>query len=130
MSHPDVERLARGKYLSLTTMKKDGSEVATPVWVARDGDELVVITNATSGKAKRIRNNGQVRLASCDMRGRINGASVTGIARLTDSTDTQAVASLVQSKYGLAYTAIGWLEKLRGRSDDTVGIRCRLSEAQ
>ena len=130
MSHPDIERLARGKYLSLTTMKKDGSEVATPVWVARDGDELVVITNATSGKAKRIRNNGQVRLAPCDMRGRINGASVTGIARLTDSTDTQAVASLVQRKYGLAYTAIGWLEKLRGRSDDTVGIRCRLSEAQ
>ena len=130
MSHPDVERLARGKYLSLTTMKKDGSEVATPVWVARDGDELVVITNATSGKAKRIRNNGQVRLAPCDMRGRINGASVTGIARLTDSTDTQAVASLVQRKYGLAYTAIGWLEKLRGRRDDTVGIRCRLSEAQ
>jgi len=129
MSHPEVERLARGKYLSLTTMKKDGSEVATPVWVARDRGELVVITNATSGKAKRIRNNQHVRLAPCDMRGRITGASTPGIARLTDSTDTSAVASLVQRKYGLAYTAIGWLEKLRGRSDDTVGIRIRIDEA-
>ena len=128
MSHPEIERLAAGKYLSLTTFKKDGSAVATPVWVARDGDELVVITDATSGKAKRIRNNSGVRLAPCDMRGRISGSSVDGVARLTDSTGTKSVAAQLKRKYGLAFTAIGWMEKLRRRSNDSVGIRIRIPE--
>jgi len=128
MSHPEIERLAAGKYLSLTTFKKDGSAVATPVWVARDGDELVVITDATSGKAKRIRNNSGVRLAPCDMRGRISGSPVDGVARLTDSTGTKSVAAQVKRKYGLAFSAIGWMEKLRRRSNDSVGIRIRIPE--
>lgn len=124
MSNLEVERLGRGKYLSLTTFKKDGSAVATPVWVARDGNELVVITDATSGKAKRIRNNGRVTLAPCDMRGSINGPSVEGTARLTDSTGTEYIAGQIKRKYGLAYIAIGWLERLRRRdSGGSVGVR-------
>lgn len=128
MSHPEIERLGTGKYLSLTTFKKDGSAVATPVWVARDGDELVVITDATSGKAKRIRNNASVRLAPCDMRGQVTGSSVDGSAQLTDSTGTKSVAAQVKRKYGLAFSAIGWMEKLRRRSSDWVGIRIRIAE--
>lgn len=128
MSHPEIERLGTGKYLSLTTFKKDGSAVATPVWVARDGDELVVITDATSGKARRIRNNANVRLAPCDMRGQVTGSSVDGSAQLTDSTGTKSVAAQVKRKYGLAFSAIGWMEKLRRRSSDSVGIRIRIPE--
>ena len=128
MGNPDVERLARGKYLSLTTFKKDGSAVATPVWVARDGDELVVITDATSGKAKRIRNNGRVVLAPCDMRGKVTGPSVDGLARLTDSTETEYVAAQIKRKYGLTYTVIGLMEKLRRReSSGSVGIRIEVA---
>lgn len=124
MGNVDVERLARGKYLSLTTFKKDGSAVSTPVWVARDGNELVVITDATSGKAKRIRNSGRVTLAQCDMRGKVTGPSVDGVARLTDSTETEHIAAQIKRKYGLAYTAIGLLEKLRRREPSgSVGIR-------
>ena len=124
MGNPDVERLARGKYLSLTTFKKDGSAVATPVWVARDGDELVVITDATSGKAKRIRNSGRVVLAPCDMRGKVTGPSVDGAARLTDSTATDYISAQIKRKYGLTYTLIGLMEKLRRReSSGSVGIR-------
>ena len=128
MSHPEIERLGTGKYLSLTTFKKDGSAVATPVWVARDGDELVVITDATSGKARRNRNNSSVRLAPCDMRGQVTGSSVEGSAQLTDSTGTKSVAAQVKRKYGLAFSAIGWMEKLRRRSSDSVGIRIRIAE--
>ena len=124
MGNPEVERLARGKYLSLTTFKKDGSAVATPVWVARDGDELVVITDVTSGKAKRIRYNGRVVLAPCDMRGKVTGPSVDGVARLTDSTGTDYVAAQIKRKYGLTYTLIGLMEKLRRReSSGSIGIR-------
>ena len=128
MSNADIERLASGKYLSLTTFKKDGTAVATPVWVARDRQDLVVITDAGAGKAKRIRNNGRVLLAPCDMRGKVTGPSVDGNARLTDSTDTEYVAAQIKRKYGLAYTAIGLLEKLRRReSGGSVGIRIEVA---
>jgi PPOX class probable F420-dependent enzyme len=130
MGKPEVERLARGKYLSLTTFKKDGTSVATPVWVARDGNQLIVITDATSGKAKRIRNNGRVLLAPCDMRGKITGPSVSGTAHLTDSTHTDHIAAQIKRKYGLAYSAIGLLEKLRRRdTGGSVGIRIDVEES-
>lgn len=124
MNRSEVERLGRGKYLSLTTFKRDGTAVSTPVWVARDGDELVVITDAGSGKAKRIRNSGRVEVAACDVRGRVTGPSVEGQARLVDSTGTEYIAGQIKRKYGLQYAAIGWMEKLRRReSSGSVGIR-------
>lgn len=127
MDSSEVERLGRGKYLSLTTFKKDGSAVATPVWVARDGQDLIVITDATSGKVKRIRNSGRVVLAPCDMRGKVTGPSVDGIASLTDSSQTDHIAAQIKRKYGLAYVAIGWFEKLRRRdTGGSVGIRIRV----
>ena len=128
MSSAEVERLASGKYLSLTTFKKDGTAVATPVWVARDGGELVVITDATSGKAKRIRNSSRVVLAPCDMRGIVTGVSVDGVARLTDSTETERITTQIKRKYGLAYTMITLLERLRRRdSNGSVGIRIEVT---
>jgi PPOX class probable F420-dependent enzyme len=128
VSSAEVERLASGKYLSLTTFKKDGTAVATPVWVARDGGELVVITDATSGKAKRIRNSGRVVLAPCDMRGKVTGASVDGVASLTNSTETERIAAQIKRKYGLAYTMITLLERLRRRdSNGSVGIRIEVT---
>ena len=61
-----LESLATGKYLSLTTFKRDGSAVATPVWFVREGDALRVVTDVDAGKAKRIRNSGSVLVAPCD----------------------------------------------------------------
>jgi PPOX class probable F420-dependent enzyme len=129
MNRAEVERLARGKYLSLTTYKKDGAAIATPVWVARDADELVVITDAGSGKAKRISNSGRVEIAPCDVRGRINGPSVSGHARLTDSSGTTRIENQIKRKYGLQYTAIGLMEKLRRReAGGSVGIRISIDD--
>jgi len=48
------------KYISLTTFRKNGTPVATPVWFGEDGDKLYVMTRSDLGKAKRIRNNPQV----------------------------------------------------------------------
>ena len=97
----DLETLARGKYLSLTTFRRDGTPVATPVWLARQGDELVVYTSMSSGKAKRLRNSGRVLLAPCDMRGRVTGAAVEGTARLQDAAETAVTLGLIRRRYGL-----------------------------
>ena len=60
----------RGRYLSITSYKRDGRGVATPVWfVQRDG-RLLAETDAASGKVKRIRRNPQVRVAVCTASGR------------------------------------------------------------
>ncbi|MFT6565014.1 MAG: PPOX class probable F420-dependent enzyme, partial [Actinomycetes bacterium] len=52
-----LDSLSAGKYISITTFRKSGEGVSTPLWVTRDGEALYVITGAESGKVKRMRNN-------------------------------------------------------------------------
>jgi PPOX class probable F420-dependent enzyme len=69
------------KYLNLETFKKDGTGVKTPVWFAADPSlsldsndaKLYAYTVGVSGKVKRIRNNLRVKIAPCDMRGKVLG---------------------------------------------------------
>lgn len=119
----ETARLDAGKYLLVTTFRRDGRAVATPVWAARDGESLVVWTVSDSGKVKRIRNNGSVRLAPCSMRGEPEGDAVGGHAVLLDSAETERARRLIARKYGLI-GRIGMLgSRLRRGSDGTVGIR-------
>lgn len=95
-----LDTLAAGKYLSLTTFRKDGTPVATPVWLVREGDALHVVTESDSGKAKRLRNSGRVVVAPCDMRGRLQGDSVEAVAILEDEAETARIAGLIRARYG------------------------------
>ena len=61
------------KYLSLTSFRKSGVPVRTPVWFAEAEGKLYLFTNPKSGKAKRIRNNPRVLIAPCTMRGKVTG---------------------------------------------------------
>ena len=115
--------LAESRYLSLTTFRRNGMPVATPVWLAPDGDDLVVITGADSGKAKRLRNNSTVLLAPCDSRGRLKGSQIDGQAQLEDESGTERVRSLIESRYGWQYRAISLLERVRRQQGAQVGIR-------
>ena len=63
------------QYINLETFRKDGSGVKTPVWAAAQDGKLVVMTDGTSHKVKRIRADPKVRAAACDARGTVNGAS-------------------------------------------------------
>ena len=49
-----------GKYLSLTTFKRDGTGVATPVWFVAEAGKILVVTDADSHKARRIHRNPSV----------------------------------------------------------------------
>jgi PPOX class probable F420-dependent enzyme len=73
------------KYLSLETYRKNGEAVRTPVWFATaGGPTLYVYTTADSGKVKRLRRSGEVRIAPCDARGRVTGAWSTARAAIVD----------------------------------------------
>ncbi|MBF6331402.1 PPOX class F420-dependent oxidoreductase [Nocardia transvalensis] len=94
--------VAQSKYALLTTYKKDGTPVGAPVWVAPDGDRIVVWTSPRSWKVKRIRRNAAVTLQMCDNRGRPKGGEVvTGTAEVLDAAGTERVRGLVGRKYGL-----------------------------
>lgn len=115
--------MSQSKYVRLTTFRKDGTPVGTPVWVAPDGDRIVVWTNAGAGKVKRIRRNPDVALQICDGRGRPTGQEVlAGSARILDAEGTQRVRDVVANKYGIiGKLAIRGHKLLRG-ADASVGI--------
>jgi len=122
----EVERLSRGSYLLVTTFRKDGTPVPTPVWVARDGDGLLVWTQATAGKVKRVRNNPTVELAECDLRGRPRGETVKGTARILDAEGTDRGRAVLKKKYGISgHVVIGASKLFRGR-DGTVCLAISL----
>lgn len=114
----DLDRLAEAKYVLLTTFRKDGRAVPTPVWVAGDGDELVVYTAPDAGKVKRIRRDGAVRVGPCDVRGNPKGDDVPGHARVLDEAGVRRTLSLIMKKYGL----LGRITVLGGRLRRRAGL--------
>lgn len=104
----DLEELGKARYVSLTTFRKDGTPVATPVWAVADGAELYVWTRSDAWKVKRIRNNGRVTVTACDVRGRVaEGAPVReGEARLLDAEGLKRVRGLMLRKYTWQFWAV------------------------
>ncbi|MFI6859649.1 PPOX class F420-dependent oxidoreductase [Streptomyces sp. NPDC050421] len=100
-----LQDFARSEYVSLTTYRKNGTPVATPVWAAADGNELFVWTKTDSWKIKRLRNDTRVRVTVCDMRGRVaEGApSAEGTGRLLDEQGTAGVRRVMARKYTWKY---------------------------
>jgi PPOX class probable F420-dependent enzyme len=125
-SHSALDELARGKYLLVTTYKRDGSTVPTPVWAVRDGDALGIWTVADSGKAKRIRNRADVLVAPCDLRGNRTGEDVPARAEILDAAGTERYRALLGRKYGLLGRLSTLGSRLRRGREGTVGIRITL----
>lgn len=124
----DVDRLAAEKYVLLTTYRRDGRAVATPVWVVRDGDALAVWTARDSGKVKRVRRDGAVTVAPCDVRGRLRGEPVPGRASLIGSeADLARVRALIRRKYPVLGPLTLLASRIRRGREGTVGIRIRLT---
>ena len=114
-----IETLADAQFVALTTFRRDGRAVPTPVWVVPLDGGLGVWTPGSSGKVKRIRRDGAVTLAPCTRRGVPQGEAVRGTARVLDEAGTRRVRAAVRRKYGV----LGWaLTTITGvRRHDGVG---------
>jgi PPOX class probable F420-dependent enzyme len=88
--------------MALTTCRRDGTAVSTPVWFVTDGERLLVWTDATSGKIKRIRSDPRVTVAASDVRGRPRSPALTGSARVMDGEIGRYVHRLLRRKYPVA----------------------------
>jgi PPOX class probable F420-dependent enzyme len=87
------------KCLSLTTFKRDGSGVSTPVWFNVIGDKIYVTTDLKAWKIRRAINNPRVQFAVCTQRGRVTGQAHTGTARILAPHELPAVLAAKKRRY-------------------------------
>ena len=116
-----------GKYLSVTSYKRDGTGVATPVWFVVDGERLLALTDPRSFKARRIRRNPEVEVAPCNGGGRPRGEPVHGRAAFLDAGEIPRVERLMARKYRVdrililpLYRLVQRLRGKRGSGEEAV----------
>ena len=119
------DEVSRAQYVSLTTFTKDGRPKPVPIWIARDGDRALMITEKNSWKVKRIRNTPRVTLAVCDMRGNVKGEPVEAVATVLDDSQTEDVYRAITKRYGIVGRVFTIFSKLRGGAGRTVGLEIR-----
>ena len=110
-------------YMNLTTYRKSGVAVTTPVWFAQEGDKIYVFTAGESGKVKRIRNNGTVEVAPCNASGKPLGASQSAIARLLSPEEGKRADAIVTRKYGWQKRIFGLIGLIRRTQPFYIEIR-------
>jgi PPOX class probable F420-dependent enzyme len=96
------------RYISLTTFRKNGAGVATPVWFGEEDGKLYVMTRSDMGKTKRIRNNSQVRVAPCTIRGKVTGPEFAGTARILPPEEQARARQAINRKYWMARIPLVW----------------------
>jgi PPOX class probable F420-dependent enzyme len=111
----ELSRLADEPFVSLTTFRRNGEGVPTPVWVARDGEALIVLTPEESYKVGRVRADPRVRLTPSTRTGRVKdgGPLVEGTAQVVaDPAETGRQRDLIRRKYGWQYRVTLLIERL------------------
>ena len=106
------------KYVNLSTKKKDGSFVNTPVWFAQDGEknDFFIFSAGEAGKIKRIKNFSSVRVAICDVRGNLKGEWISAQAELVSEEESKIKAyKQLHKKYGLTIRVFDFFSKLFGK---------------
>jgi PPOX class probable F420-dependent enzyme len=93
--------IAASKQISLTTFRKNGTPVPTAVWHVAQGDTVTTVSAADAGKVKRIRNNPEVEITACDIRGKVvpGAEPIRGTAVLLPPTETENARRLLESRY-------------------------------
>jgi PPOX class probable F420-dependent enzyme len=99
MSGPELAARFPGKYVCLTTFKRDGTGVSTPVWFAIDDGRLLIYTDPQSFKVKRIRRNPAVLIAPCTDTGRLRGDPMPANAEVLPASQLDHVEELLARKY-------------------------------
>lgn len=108
------------RFIQLTTFRKTGEPVATPVWFVVENGKLYMTTNGNAGKLKRIRSNGRALLAPSDPRGKPLGEPVEVHVREVSRIQQREVHALLARKYGIPYRIfafihifIGWKRRAK-----------------
>jgi uncharacterized protein len=91
--------IVKARCVALTTYKKDGTAITTPMWTGNDHQRVLTSADFDAWKLKRIARNPQVRMAPCTIRGRVTGEFVDGVARVLDESETQDALAAKRRRY-------------------------------
>jgi PPOX class probable F420-dependent enzyme len=119
------------KFVSLTTFRKSGEGISTTVWIAHDGDDLIVTTEKGTGKVKRIRNNPRVELRPSSRFGTVKDDApvVSGTATVFDDDESrQTQTGIFRAKYGVQYRIFMLIEQ-RGSARGKNRVMLRIAPA-
>src|SRR5208282_3088775 len=119
------------KYISLESFKKNGDGVKTPVWFAADpasdlsgdGARLYIYTIGNTGKVKRIRNNGHVKIAPCTIKGDPLGDWADANAEIMTGESASQAMKLLNKKYFPWKQILGFFALFSRRERIVMAIR-------
>ena len=96
-----------GRFLSITSFKRDGTGVATPVWFVCDGGRMYALTDLHSPKVWRIQRNPDVLIAPCRANGRLRREPIPARAEVaTAAADLDHVQALLRDRYKVSYRIV------------------------
>lgn len=102
--------------MALTTFRRSGAEVRTPVWFAAMDGKIYVFTAGESGKVKRLRRSSRARVAPSDVRGGVRGEWWDVAARLlTEPGLIERAHAALRAKYGWQAWVGDVFSRLTGR---------------
>jgi PPOX class probable F420-dependent enzyme len=122
MSSDKLAQLENQMHINLETYKKSNQAVKTPVWFVINNGQIYVTTLPHTGKVKRIKNNQNVRIMVCGMRGEPKGEWISGTARFADESESETAVKLRNKKYGIKAKLIGTFV-YRGKKPTVIAIR-------
>jgi len=96
-----LAQLARKRHALVTTFRRDGTPVATPVWAALAGGRIYVRAERGSGKVKRVARDARALVAPCTARGRCLGAQLPVRARVLEPGEEHLAEQALAARYGL-----------------------------
>ena len=114
--------LDRNPFIALTTYRKNGTPVMTPVWFVKQDRKLFIWTAVDSGKAKRLKNNPCVQLGPSNHSGKLLGAIETGRARFVAKEKYPALDQAFRAKYGWQVTLFAWIWKIQGHDHTYIEV--------
>ena len=117
------------RYLALTTFRRDGRPVTTPVWAAERNGRLYIFSNPAAGKIKRLRNSSRAAVAPCTWNGTRIGADLPATARILSPAELPAMWGSLVQKYGLLALPFRLYDALRAllRMSVSAGIEVSLT---
>jgi len=110
----NLDEIKSEKYISVETFKKDGTSVKTPVWFTIKDNLVYVVTRDQTGKVKRLKNNLNVKIATCNIKGKIKGKWNSGTVEILNKQETEEAVKRRDKKYGFFSKMARFLTKNKG----------------
>ena len=110
----NLNELESQKYISLETYRKNNKPVRTPVWFVVKNNLIYVVTRNQTGKIKRLRNNQDVKIATCTISGKVTGQWITGVVKILSEIETKEAVKWRDKKYGFITKIAKFLSKSKG----------------